>query len=354
MSRYLNFLLRIGIAALLVAGCGLVPAPVAASRPLAVTNSPQPFPPLTATSPPPSAAPLTSLPPTVTATAPATLTASPTSSAIAKRVLILSIDGLRPEIISLSPMYNLLALMKTSAYTLSAQTIYPSATLPAHASMLLGTCPSQTGVDWNDYDPENGFAQGTSIFALAKQAGLKTVMIVGKKKLRQITPPETTDEYLFINDRDAVVAEQAVPILKTGFDLAFIHFATTDDMGHVHGWLSWEQLSVARRADAALATLLTALDESGQREGTLIIITADHGGHDIEHGTRRPEDMTIPWLLNGPGVIAQTIVEPVNITDTAATAAWALGLTPPSDWVGLPVTEAFGQPPTIRAEPRCP
>jgi phosphonoacetate hydrolase len=71
-------------------------------------------------------------------------------------VLILSIDGLRPDAIALAPMPNLLAILQNSAYTLSAQTVYPSVTLVAHASMLSGLCPSKHGVDWNDYLPEKG------------------------------------------------------------------------------------------------------------------------------------------------------------------------------------------------------
>jgi predicted AlkP superfamily pyrophosphatase or phosphodiesterase len=269
-------------------------------------------------------------------------------------VLIISIDGLRPDLIDLAPMPILSALMQEGAYTLDAQTVHPSATLPAHASMLTGLCPDQHGVNWNDYIPENGYAQGTSIFTLAKQAGLYTVMIVNKEKLRQVTPPESTDYYEWINDRDVVIAEQAAPILKEGFDLAFVHFATTDAMGHVHGWLSPEQLSVVRRADEAIGTLLTALDEAGLREDTLIIVTADHGGHDDLHGTWMPQDMTIPWAVIGPEVIPQTITEPVNVTDTAATAAWALNLPSLPDAAGLPIMEAFGQASPPRADLRCP
>lgn len=313
----------------------------------------------------PSTPTVTSAPPTSTVTSaptstftplPPTDTPTPTATpkpAIA-RVLIISIDGLRPDLIDLAPMPILTALMQEGAYTLNGQTIHPSATLPAHASMLTGLCPDQHGVNWNDYIPENGYAQGTSIFTLAKQAGLYTVMIVNKEKLRQVTPPESTDVFLYVNDRDTVIAEQAAPILKEGFDLAFVHFATTDAMGHVHGWLSPEQLSVVRRADEAIGTLLTALDEADLREDTLIIVTADHGGQEDYHGTWLPQDMTIPWAVIGPEVIPQTITEPVNVTDTAATAAWALNFPSLPDAAGLPIMEAFGQASPPRADLRCP
>ena len=281
---------------------------------------------------------------TATATETSTPTFTPTPAPPARRVLILSIDGLRPDAIALAPMPNLLALMESSAYTLNAQTIFPSVTLPSHASMLAGTCPSKHGVDWNDYLPENGFAIGTDLFDIAHANGLQTVMYVGKEKLRQITEPSSTDVFAFINDRDLVVTEQLIANFPKDFRLLFIHFATTDDMGHEYGWLSPQQLSVIFRADEALGNILAELSARGLREETLIIITADHGGHATTHGSRQPEDMTIPWIAAGAGIQPKQLTTQVHTMDTAATAAFALGLLIPFEWDGVPVYEAFGLP----------
>lgn len=258
------------------------------------------------------------------------------------RVLILSIDGFRPDAIEMAPMPILLELMDISAYTLEARTIDPSSTLPSHASMLTGVCPDKHGVTWNDYIPIFGYARGTDIFDLAHAAGLRTVMVVGKEKLRQITKPESTDVFEFINDRGTVIASRVVELIPDGFDLMFVHFPTPDWMGHEYGWLSAEQLSVLFRDDQALGSMLSALDESGLREDTLVIITADHGGHDTTHGTTLPEDTLIPWIAFGKGILPGQLTTPVDTTDTAATAAWALGLPIPPEWDGLPVLEAFG------------
>ncbi|MBN2387660.1 MAG: alkaline phosphatase family protein [Anaerolineales bacterium] len=292
----------------------------------------------------------TPLPPTATATLAPTETRPEVS-----RVLILSIDGLRPDAIPQAPMPVLLNLIQAGAYSLVAQTIYPSGTLPAHASMLSGLCPHQHAVNWNDYDPSQGYALGTDLFDLAHAAGLRTVMVVGKEKLQQVTEPSSLDHFTYINDRDLVITEYVVrEIIPVGFGVLFIHFPTADWMGHEYGWLSPEYLSVLRRADEALGNLLAALQASGLRERTLIIVTADHGGHGFLHGTTQPEDMTIPWVINGPGVLPGGLGLPINITDTAATAAWALNLTLPPEWQGIPVYEAFGQESPPRAEPRCP
>ena len=91
------------------------------------------------------------------------------------------------------------------------------------------------------------------------------------------------------------------------------------------------------------------------RASTLIIVTADHGGHNTSHGFDIPLDMTIPWVIVGPGVQPKALTSPINTTDTAATAAWALGLPLPPEWAGRPVLEAFGFPDDApRPQPRCP
>ena len=269
---------------------------------------------------------------------------TPTPTPLARRVLILSIDGFRPDAIPLAPMPFLTSLLNQSAYSLNAQTVYPSVTLVAHTSMLSGQCPAKHKVDWNDYIPENGYAQVTDLFDVVHTAGMQTVMYVGKEKLRQITEPQSTDIFKFINDRDLVITENLIEDFPSDFRLMFVHFPTTDWMGHEYGWLSPEQLSVLFRADQALEKLVTELNNRGLMSETLFIITADHGGHATTHGSSLHEDMTIPWIAFGVGIKPTILNSPITTVDTAATAAFALGLDIPTEWDGVPVYEAFGLP----------
>ncbi len=181
------------VALLFLGGCQLSSA---ASTP--IINASQ--------TPPPATAPPTQLATATQISLPPTTTATPRS--IADRVLIISVDGLRPEAISLAPMPNLLALMEEGVYSLTVQTTYPSATLPSHASMLTGMCPDKHGVDWNDYLPKRGYANSPSLFEIAHNAGLRTVMIVAKEKLQQITPPENADVFEFITIEIALSLKQ--------------------------------------------------------------------------------------------------------------------------------------------------
>jgi arylsulfatase A-like enzyme len=288
------------------------------------------------------------LPPPATATLPPTFTATPAPDV--SRVLIVSFDGLRPDAIQKAKMKNVLSLMQSGAYTLNAQTIMPSLTLPSHSSMLVGTCPAKHIVRWNEYVPENGYALGTDIFDLAHAAGLRTVMVVGKEKLRQITEPQSTDYFQFVDNTDKIEDPSSIEQLANrqipqGFSLMFVHFPNGDLAGHEHGWLSRKQLETYADDDTSLGYILETLKNQQMDQGTLIIITADHGGHETTHGTDLAEDMTIPWIINGPGIFPGALTTSVHTMDTAATAAFALGLPLPLEWDGKPVYEAFGLPP---------
>ena len=122
------------LTAVLLQSCGSfspVPPPIQLeAAPVILTETPIP-------SSTPTFAPL----PTETLIPTVTSTPLPT----ADRVLIVSFDGLRPDAIAEADMVNVMSLMQSGAYTMSAQTIMPSLTLPAHASMLVGTCPLSTG-----------------------------------------------------------------------------------------------------------------------------------------------------------------------------------------------------------------
>lgn len=305
---------------------------------------------------------MTPVPPTMTLAVPpsaATIvspveafTVTPAPRPMARRVLIISFDGLRPEAIQKAPMKNLLALMQSSAYTLSARTVLPTVTVTAHASMLGGMCPGKHGAYWDDYVPENGYALGVDLFDLAHEAGLQTAMIVGKEKLRHVTEPESADLFVLKED-DAAVANWAVAEIKKDYAVMFVHFAAADVYGHEWGWMGRNQMWWLRQDDEFLGRILVALDEADMRADTLIIVTADHGGKGKSHGGDSAEETTIPWIASGPGVIPGPLTSAVHTTDTAATAAWILGLPLPSEWDGLPVYEAFGLPPAPRAGEVC-
>jgi hypothetical protein len=324
-----------------------------------ITNTPEPLPILPSFTPTDTAQPTQTA--TLTSTATPTQTSAPTETPsptvtstfapAVRRIVIISIDGLRPDAIFPSSMTNLITLMQSGAFSLGAQTVYPSVTLVAHTSMLSGLCPSRHGVLWNEYLPEQGYARGTDLFDLAHEAGLETVMYVGSEKLRQIVEPASLDRFIYIEDTDSVLMGSLVANFPQDFGVLFVHLLATDIAGHEAGWMSPHQANTIRLADEALGMLVAELDARDLRRETLIIVTSDHGGYGGGHGTDVREDMTIPWVVTGPGIQPRTLMTTIHTMDTAATAAFALGLPIPAEWDGVPVYEAFGLPVENRSAP---
>jgi predicted AlkP superfamily pyrophosphatase or phosphodiesterase len=137
---------------------------------------------------------------------------------------------------------------------------------------------------------------------------------------------------------DRAIAAEAVRYIMTDQpDFAFVYFGTVDTMGHRHGWMSTEYLAQLGRADQALGTLLAALPAD-----STILLQSDHGGHERTHGTDSPEDMTIPWLVAGPGIRSgYEIKTAVSLLDTAPTLARLLQINPHPEWEGRCIEEIF-------------
>jgi len=87
--------------------------------------------------------------------------------ASADNVVIIMVDGLRPDALKQAKVPILEGLAKRGSSTMKAQTVTPSLTLPAFASMLTGLPVEQHGVDWNAYEAPRGFIRAPTVFEIA-------------------------------------------------------------------------------------------------------------------------------------------------------------------------------------------
>ena len=298
----------------------------------------QPTPTLTAT-PSPTA---TSWPtPTLTPTATPSPTAIPLPEI--KHVVIITIDGLRPDALAQADTPTLDDLIAKGAYSPNAQTVLTSITLPSHASMLSGMVPAKHGILWNT--PYIGWPgmDGPTLFSVAHEAGLSTAMVFGKEKLHYMVLPNSVDKISGIDCHDPAIKEKAIEFIEEGLhDILFIHFPDTDRVGHDYGWMSTNQLYAVTFVDGMIAEVVAVLEKEGYLDSTLLIITSDHGGHGKAHGDDSPEDRTIPWLAVGPNVPSGIILnQNINTYDTAATVLHALEIPIPEKWDGQPILGIF-------------
>ena len=252
------------------------------------------------------------------------------------RVLLISIDGLRPDA-AISHAPAIVGLFGHSAGTWEAVTIEPPNTIPAHASMLTGVLPRVHGITWGDYQPARGLVQVQTVFSAAKAAGKTTAIITGKNGFRHYWLPGSLDHFFDHNGGATVLADEALRWLPRT-DLMMVAFSDVDLTGHERLWMSDHYLAAVSNVDAEVARLVAAAPPQ-----TTIILTADHGGNGFDHvGTGR-QVMHVPWMLSGPRAAAGAPLPPVAILDTAPTVLHAHGVPIPAGMGGRVVTEAFAR-----------
>ncbi|HRK30745.1 MAG TPA: ectonucleotide pyrophosphatase/phosphodiesterase [Tepidisphaeraceae bacterium] len=285
---------------------------------------------------------------------PSSAPADSSQQAIDRRhVLIISIDGLRPDIMLRANTPNLRKLMNRGSFSMWAKTTPQSITLPSHVSMVTGVNPNAHGIQWNSDLPlaKPVFSSYPTLFQLAKRAGYSTALVTGKSKLVSLTPPESLDWSWVSPDSssdDSTVAERAIELYSRNRpDVFFVHFPTTDNVGHAIGWGTDEQLNAVEAADAAVGRIIDSIEPAQRTGSTLIIISADHGGAGRTHGTEDARSRYIPWIAVGPGVRANYDLtrfganHEVQTYDTFSTACYFLNITPPKRVEGKPIREMF-------------
>jgi predicted AlkP superfamily pyrophosphatase or phosphodiesterase len=274
-------------------------------------------------------------------------------SVVADNVVMILVDGLRPDALKQAKVPTIDGFIKHGSSTMHAQTVEPSLTLPSVTSMLTGLPVDQHGITWNEYEPMRGFLKAPTVFEIASfAAGKLGAMFLNKEKLLHIAKP---DRGLLVQVCSVTepgctaqkIATDVIRAYRTATEgkpsLFFIHVADLDVAGHEKGWMSKPYLQALESTDRAIATIVKGFQDLGLSKHTAFILTSDHGGHDKTHGTNAPEDMTIPWIAAGPGIKSGYVIKrPISLIDTAATALRVLGVTDYYvEWSSHTVEEIF-------------
>lgn len=258
-------------------------------------------------------------------------------------VVLISIDGMRPDAVLAANTPVMDRLMSEGACTLTARSVMPSVTLPCHTSMLRGVDVERHGITSNDFHP---LARPVpSVLDVAHAAGRRTGFFYNWGQLRDLCEPGSLDvSYLYGNayvpDGDWNVARSAADhLLREDFDFLFVYFGHTDECGHKHGWMSAEYLDAIANADSCLGFVLDACAQTGKPRNILLL--SDHGGHGRSHGTDSDDDMNIPWIMHGPSIRPGPIESTLFLYDACPTLAHLLGLTAAREWDGHIAAEAI-------------
>lgn len=250
------------------------------------------------------------------------------------KIVLISVDGMRPDGFLQCGNPYIENLMGMSSYTLNGKTVLPSVTLPCHMSMFHSVPPQRHGIMSNTYVPQVHTVNG--LFEQAKQGGKVSAMFYGWEPLRDISRPGSLTFAEYINaytadGTDGMLTDSALKCIeKNSPDFVFLYMVETDEKGgHDNGWMSEAYLSYISKAVDNIKRVIDTVGEDYN-----IIITADHGGHDRGHGSDSPEDTTIPMFFIGDCFEKGKVLDGVTILDIAPTAADILGVMPAPEWEG--------------------
>lgn len=266
-----------------------------------------------------------------------------------RRVIIVVLDGLRPDAIDAFDLVHTRRLMQSGASSHRATTVAPSVTTAAMTSLFSGVSPRVHGVESDRlFIPKNAstlvavpellarggypssafMAEVPAIFRgfaarIGRRLGFGTLRLSGK------TAPEIL-----------LAARTTLRVQRRG--LVVMHWPDADRAGHTHGWMSAPYADGCRRMDGSLG-MLAAITEIESDPHSLLIALADHGGGGVvsnDHESDHPLDRTIPLLIAG-GAVAQGTLDGASLLDVPATVLWALGLDLPPTFEGRVLHEAF-------------
>jgi hypothetical protein len=316
----------------------------------------------------------------------ALLSAPPPGNPRADRVIVISIDGLRPDAIEMARASVLRTLIERGAYCSRAETVRPSITLPSHTAMLTGLDSERHGIGFNTY--RSGYIVHPTVFSVLHQTGRTSAMFFSKDKFHFLANPNCVDwiygppvphrigtpqdasgpeQLQRILMREEESAKKPLPLLPPGelatraellgrafaeswparkWPLTFVHFREVDEAGHQKGWMGPEYIEGLRAVDRALGTIVATIEKNGGFERTALIVSADHGGSGRSHyrwlDPDKSENVTIPWICVAPGVRAGLKIERVlHTVDTAPTALSLIGVGAPEGIDGRAVEEVL-------------
>lgn len=257
---------------------------------------------------------------------------------MSNKVLLVLADGMRPDSISKAEDPEIRAFFESGNYSYTAQTTDPPITLPCHMSLFHSIPAERHGIYTNTFIPMNHPVNG--LFEVLAQAKKVNAIFYSWQPLRDLYRSSKAVAFSWMMNLHHYWKERNLDIdateacrqymLQFQPDFCFLYLGMTDEYGHKYGWMSSEYVDCVRTATNCVRRIASALPPEYS-----VIFTADHGGHDRNHGDNVPEDMTIPLCCFGPMFESgEELKGPVSIMDIAPTVTEILGVEPDPEWEG--------------------
>jgi predicted AlkP superfamily pyrophosphatase or phosphodiesterase len=279
--------------------------------------------------------------------------------AVARHVVLVSIDGMRPDYYTHASSYglaipNLRALMQRGRYAEAVIGTWPTVTYPAHTTLVTGARPNRHGILANrPFDPTyknqggwNWYAESIkadTLWGALHRAGKTTGAVywpvtVGAaiddnfpqiwrakvdeddKLLRALISPGLAEAYakaygaLPAEHRTDHERGNAAELLVRDrrHDLTLVYFTDLDEAQHEFGPGSKQAKDTLERIDGELGRVVRAIDAAGDSARTAVVVVSDHGFSPVKSVVRPAV------LLREAGLI--------DVTPGGAVKSWRAGV----------------------------
>ncbi|MEF3253996.1 MAG: alkaline phosphatase family protein, partial [Deferribacterales bacterium] len=146
-----------------------------------------------------------------------------------RTVVVISIDALHPDAISLAKPKNILYLMGKGVYSLNGKSETPPKTLINHTAMVVGKSPEESGYNFNNWKIGDRKVSIDTIFHDAKKVGYKTFYVYSKQNLGFLEN-DGIDKSYFAKDESVYLGQKIVEETKCDYFL-FLHISGLDFIG---------------------------------------------------------------------------------------------------------------------------
>ena len=269
-----------------------------------------------------------------------------------RRVVLIVLDGLRPDAIPRFDLRECRRLARRGASTSRARTVEPSLTATCMASLLTGAAPERHGLQGGRFYLPRPRGETHPLPRVLAAHALPSSAYVARVPMLMVGIAHRIGSHLGFS-RTRFEGHGATDIVRAATrelaqpwrGLMVMHWPDADRAGHAAGWMSDPYARAAQTMDAALGQVMDVLDLDDPE--TLLIAMADHGGGGAvpdHHDSAHPLDRTIPILMAGGQVRPGEIPQGASLLDVPATILWALGIPRPSSYAGSPLISAFRTP----------
>ncbi len=206
---------------------------------------------------------------------------------LTSHVILISIDGLRIEDLT-NPKLNLptlKALQERGAFALNIESVYPSQSIPAHATIVTGMLPADHGITADAPFDEKKARTSAEKYHLASELKADTIWQAAKRaglKTAAINFPLTEKaEIDFASKTSAaeVIEKNHPQLLMMKFDEVVLSLQR-------FGIGSIEAIKAIEKVDAFLKTILDSVERAGLMNETTFLIVSSHGYAKVEQEFR--------------------------------------------------------------------